>query len=65
MLVVAKRQAHIGLLISILADGNACLECDLAEVTFAIILVEIISACVIRLKNIQMATAIKVGPHHC
>ena len=63
VLIIAERDAHVGLLIPILADGHARGIGDLGKVSVAVVLVEIISWPVVGQKKIEMAIVVEVGPN--
>src|ERR1035437_1964513 len=64
MQVIAKSDAHVGLLISILADSYSRGKSDIGKMPIPVVLVEIISAGIIGLKKVKMSITVEVGPNH-
>ena len=64
VIIVAKIDAHAGLLPSVLAEGDSCLQSDLGKRLVSIVSKKEVGSGIIGDKQIQIAIIVIVTPHH-
>src|ERR1700731_230216 len=65
MQVIADRHAHVSLLISILADGDAGIKSNISEVAMTVIFIKEILLAIVGDEQIQLTVVVKIRPNRC
>src|ERR1700674_3344798 len=65
MQVITDRHAHVGLLISILADGDASIKSNISEVAMTVIFIKEILLAIVGDEKIQLTVVVKIRPDCC
>src|SRR3984957_21330330 len=63
MQVITERHAHVGLLISILADRDASIKGNISEVAMPVIFIKEILLAIVGDEKIQRTVVVKIGPN--
>src|ERR1700688_133528 len=65
MQVIAQRHTHVGLFISILADGDAGIKSNISEVAMPVIFIKEILLASVGDEKVQQTVVVKIGPNGC
>ena len=65
MQVITERHAHVGLLVSILADRHASVESNIGEVAMSIIFIKKVLLAIVGDEKIQRTVVGKIRPNRC
>src|ERR1700722_9981617 len=65
MQIITQRDAHVGLLISILADGDAGIKSNISEVAMPVIFIKEILLTIVGDEKIQLTVVVKIRPDCC